>query len=57
MRDGEPGGRYAPRTRLVCVEQTTNIGGGRIWPLEQVRGVLEVAARARACDRTSTARG
>jgi threonine aldolase len=30
----------------VCVEQTTNMGGGRVWPLEQVRGVLE-AARAR----------
>jgi threonine aldolase len=38
-----PGGRYAPRPRLVCVEQTTNMGGGRVWPLPQVRGVLEVA--------------
>jgi threonine aldolase len=35
--------RYAPRSRLVSVEQTTNIGGGRVWPLEQVRGVLTVA--------------
>jgi threonine aldolase len=40
-----PGGRYRPRPRLVCVEQTTNMGGGRVWPLEQVRGVLNVAAR------------
>lgn len=35
--------RYLPRSRLVSVEQTTNLGGGRIWPLEQVRGVLDVA--------------
>jgi threonine aldolase len=40
-----PGNRYAPRSRLVSVEQTTNIAGGRIWPLEQVRGVLDVARR------------
>jgi threonine aldolase len=39
------GDRYSPRSRLVCVEQTTNMGGGRVWPLEQVRGVLEVARR------------
>ena len=39
------GNRYAPRSRLVSVEQTTNLTGGRVWPLEQVRGVLEVAAR------------
>jgi threonine aldolase len=38
-----PGNRYAPRSRLVSVEQTTNMGGGRVWPLETVRGVLEVA--------------
>jgi threonine aldolase len=37
------GDRYGPRTRLVSVEQTTNMGGGRVWPLETVRGVLEVA--------------
>ena len=39
------GDRYGPRSRLVSVEQTTNIGGGRVWTLEQVRGVLDVAAR------------
>lgn len=36
--------RHAPRNRLVCVEQTTNVAGGRIWPLEQLRSVLSVAA-------------
>jgi threonine aldolase len=40
-----PASRYMPRTRLVSVEQTTNISGGRVWPLETVRGVLEVARR------------
>jgi threonine aldolase len=39
------GDRYQARTRLVSVEQTTNIGGGRVWELGQVRAVLEVAAR------------
>jgi threonine aldolase len=37
------GDRYAPRSRLVCVEQTTNIGGGRVWPFEQVQSVVQVA--------------
>jgi threonine aldolase len=43
IREHPPGDRYAPRPRLVCVEQPTNMGGGRVWPLEQVRAVLEVA--------------
>jgi threonine aldolase len=37
------GDRYKPRSRLVSVEQTTNMGGGRVWPLEAVQGVLEAA--------------
>ena len=37
------GDRYAPRSRLVSVEQTTNLGGGRVWPLETVHGVLATA--------------
>jgi threonine aldolase len=40
-----PGDRYAPRSRLVSVEQTTNMGGGRVWPLPTIREVLEVAER------------
>ena len=40
-----PGNRYAPRTRLVSVEQTTNLGGGRVWPLETLKGVLGAARR------------
>ena len=34
-----------PRSRVVSVEQTSNLGGGRIWTLESIHGVLEVAAR------------
>jgi threonine aldolase len=28
-------------TRLVCVENTTNLGGGRVWPLAQMARVSE----------------
>ena len=41
----DPGNRYLPRSRIVSVEQTTNMGGGRVWPLGQVKEVLQ-AARA-----------
>lgn len=47
LRPSEPGAaRYAPRSRLVSVEQTTNLGGGRVWTLEGLRAVLEVARPA-----------
>jgi len=35
--------RYLPRSRIVSVEQTTNMGGGRVWPLKAVRNVLGAA--------------
>src|SRR3954447_19578681 len=35
--------RYSPRSRLVSVEQTTNMAGGRVWPLELLRSVVEAA--------------
>ncbi len=41
-----PGDRYAPRSRVVSVEQSTNMGGGRVWPLAAVRRVLDVARDA-----------
>ncbi len=41
-----PGDRYSPRSRLVSLEQTTNITGGHVWPLEQMRSVLAVARGA-----------
>jgi len=37
--------RYSPRTRLLWVEQTSNLGGGSIWPLERLRAVTDVARR------------
>ncbi len=39
-----PADQHFPRTRLVCVENTHNRGGGKIWPLEQLKDV-EAAAR------------
>jgi threonine aldolase len=38
------GDRYAPRSRLVSVEQTTNVGGGRVWPPAAIDAVLDVAS-------------
>jgi len=35
---------FAP-TRLVCVENTSNRGAGRIWPIETVEQVTETAHR------------
>ncbi|MBJ7329503.1 MAG: aminotransferase class I/II-fold pyridoxal phosphate-dependent enzyme [Solirubrobacteraceae bacterium] len=42
----DPANRYAPRSRLVFVEQTANEPGGRIWPLERVDDVLAAAREA-----------
>ena len=38
-----PASRYAPRSRLAVVEQTSNQGGGTIWPLDTVEAVGEAA--------------
>ena len=43
IRSHPAGDRYAPRPRLVCVEQPTNMGGGRVWPLARVQAILDVA--------------
>ena len=37
------GDRYTPRSRVVSIEQTTNLGGGRVWPLERINAVLALA--------------
>ena len=39
----QPGDRYAARSALLCVEQTTNMGGGRVWPLDRMEEALAVA--------------
>jgi threonine aldolase len=41
-----PGGRYAPAQSLVCVEQTANLGGGTVWPLDKLDAVAAVAREA-----------
>src|SRR3954465_8588971 len=35
--------RYSPRSRLVSVEQSTNMAGGRVWPLSQLGSGVDVA--------------
>ena len=47
LRDAlRPADRYLPRSRLVSVEQTTNLSGGHVWPREQLSQVVEVARGA-----------
>lgn len=38
-----PEKRHLPRSRMVSIEQTTNIGGGTVWPLERIEAVANVA--------------
>jgi threonine aldolase len=40
-----PDSRYAPKSALLCVEQTANMGGGAVWPLEKLQAV---SAKAKA---------
>ena len=40
-----PDSRYMPRSRLLWVEQTSNLGGGSIWPLAKIAAVTDVARR------------
>ena len=35
--------RYAPKSSLLCVEQTANMSGGVVWPLAKLQSVTEVA--------------
>ncbi|PYO52282.1 MAG: low specificity L-threonine aldolase, partial [Candidatus Rokuibacteriota bacterium] len=37
--------RHFPRSRLVWVEQTSNLGGGSVWPLARINEVTAVARR------------
>lgn len=38
-----PKSRYVPESRLLCVEQTANLGGGAVWPADKLRAVAAVA--------------
>jgi len=42
-----PGDMHAATTRILCLENTHNGGGGRIWPLEHLREVVADARRLR----------
>jgi threonine aldolase len=48
--------REMPRSRLVWVEQTSNVGGGSIWPLERIREVTDVARAHRLATHLDGAR-
>jgi threonine aldolase len=41
-----PKSRYMPVSRLLCAEQTANLGGGAVWPLETLRDVARTAKDA-----------
>ena len=36
---------HYPRTKLVCLENTTNRGGGKVWPLEKIAEVENSARK------------
>jgi threonine aldolase len=38
--------RYAPRAKLVCLEQTANLGGGTVWPLDTIIAVMTRARQS-----------
>ncbi len=40
------GNLYLPETSLVVVEQTANMAGGAVWPLQQLKEVAAAAAEA-----------
>ena len=40
-----PEHRYGPRTRVVEIENTANMGGGRIWPMQTLNAVTDVAKK------------
>ena len=40
VRDGAP---HTQRSRLVSVENTTNIGGGAVWPIDTLDAVADMA--------------
>lgn len=39
-------GRYAPRSRMLCVEQTVNLEGGAVWPVAALDAAAEAAHAA-----------
>jgi len=48
--------RHFPRSRLLWVEQTSNLGGGSVWPLARIEAVTAVARRHRLATHLDGAR-
>lgn len=40
-----PTGHHFPRSRVVLIEQTSNLGGGSIWPLETIKDICALVKR------------
>jgi len=40
-----PENHHAPRSRVVLIEQTSNLGGGSVWPIEIMQSVCIAAHR------------
>jgi threonine aldolase len=40
-----PPSNHFPRSRVVLIEQTSNLGGGSIWPLQTIEQVCDVAGK------------
>lgn len=40
-----PSTHHFPRSRVVLIEQTSNLGGGSIWPLETIQEVCALAKK------------
>ena len=41
-----PTSAHAPRSRLLLAEQTANLAGGAVWPVEQLNATVEAAKSA-----------
>ena len=41
-----PSSRHTPKNSLLCVEQTSNMAGGSIWPIEKLQSVCATAKDA-----------
>ena len=39
-----PRNRYMPRSTLIAVEQSANLGGGTVWPVEAIDALATLAA-------------
>lgn len=40
-----PPDQHFPPTKLICLENTHNRGGGKVWPLEQIHQIAEAGRR------------